>query len=125
MSLALNDLYTYLTTTGGFTNVQLNRLQEAPDAAIAVSVAGGTSPILNGSFESTSVHVRCRGANDQSAESLALQMHAFMSNHEGSFTMGSTYVLSVEPASGAPQYFDRDVMNRTTYVGSYLFTVAV
>lgn len=125
MSLSLADLETYLTTTGGFANVQLNRLQDEPDSAIAVSSAGGTTPILDGAFESTHVHCRVRGTTDASAETLALQLHAFMSSHEGSFQMGSTYVLSVVPASGPPQYFDRDVTNRTTYMVSYEFTVAV
>ncbi len=125
MSLSLSDLSTYLTTTGGFTAVQLNRLQDEPDQAIAVSVAGGTSPILDGTFESTHIHFRVRAATDIAAEAQALEVHAFLSSHEGSFQMGSTYVLSVEPASGPPQYFDRDVTNRTTYMASYLFTVAV
>ena len=125
MSLSLADLETWLTTTGAFANVQLNRLQDEPDAAIAVSVAGGTAPILDGAFESTHVHIRVRDTTDALAESLALAVHAFLSSHETSFQMGTTYVLSVEPASGPPQYFDRDVTNRTTYMGSYLFIVAV
>jgi len=125
MSLALADLATYLTTTGAFSNVQLNRLQDTPDESIAVSVAGGTSPIMDGAFESTHVHVRIRNVDDSSAETLAKAFHAFMSAHENSFQMGTTYVLSIEPASGPPQYFDRDVTNRTTYMASYLLTVAV
>lgn len=125
MSLSLGDLYTYLTATGHFTNVQLNRLQDTPDQAIAIAVAGGTAPVLDGAFESTHVHVRVRDTTDATAETLALAFHAFMSGHEGSFLMGSTYVLSVEPSSGPPQYFDRDVNNRTTYMVSYEFTVAV
>jgi len=125
MSLSLSDLATYLTTTGGFTNVQLNRMQDEPDQAIAVSAAGGAAPILDGAFESTHVHVRVRDTTDAEAETLALQVHAFLSSHEGSFQMGSTYVLSIEPASGPPQYFDRDVDNRTTYMGMYMFYVAV
>ena len=125
MSLSLADLETWLTATGTFANVQLNRLQDEPDAAIAVSVAGGTAPILDGAFESTHVHIRVRDTTDALAEALALSVHAFLSSHETSFQMGTTYVLSVEPASGPPQYFDRDVTNRTTYMGSYLFVVAV
>lgn len=125
MSLALADLQSYLTNTGGFANVQINRLQDTPDSAIAVQIAGGTTPILDGAFEQTHVHVRIRDTTDETAETLASQFHQFMSGHEGSFTMGTTYVLTVEPASGPPQYFDRDVDNRTTYMGSYLFTVAV
>ncbi len=125
MSLSLGDLQNYLTTVGGFANVQLNRLQESPDDAIAVSCAGGAAPVLNGAFESTHVHVRIRDTTDLSAETLALDFHTFMSSHESSFQMGSTYVLTVEPASGPPQYFDSDVTRRVTYMGSYLFTVAV
>jgi len=125
MSLALSDLQTYLTTDGPFPNVQLNRLQDEPDQAIAVSVAGGSSPILDGAFESTTVHLRVRDTTDAGAETLALAVHAFLSAHEGSFQMGSTYVLSMSPASGPPQYFDRDVNNRTTYMSSYELTVAV
>ncbi len=125
MSLSLNDLETFLTVTGGFTNVQLNRMQDTPDQAIAVSVAGGTSPILDGAFETTQVHVRVRDTTDQTAETLALAVHAFMGSHEGSFQMGTTYVLTIEPSSGPPQYFDRDVNNRTVYLATYHFTVAV
>lgn len=125
MSLALSDLQEYLTTNGPFANVQLNRLQDAPDQAIAVSVAGGTSPILDGAFESTTIHIRMRSSTDVAAETLALAVHAFLSAHEGSFLMGSTYVLTMSPASGPPVYFDRDVDNRTTYMGSYEVTVAV
>ncbi len=125
MSLSLADLQTYMSTTGGFANVQLNRLQDEPDAAIALAVAGGTAPILDGAFESTHVHVRVRDTTDALAEALALQVHAFLSGHEGSLTMGTTYVLTVEPSSGPPQYFDRDVLNRTIYMATYQFTVAV
>jgi hypothetical protein len=125
MSLSLADLQTYLATTGGFSNVQLNRLQDAPDEAIAVQVAGGSTPIMDGAFESTHVHVRIRSTTDIEAETLALAFHAFMSSHEVSFQMGSTYVLSLTPDSGPPQYFDRDVTNRTTYMGSYEIAVAV
>ena len=125
MSLSLGDLQTYLTATGGFANVQLNRLQDEPDLAIAVSSAGGTSPVLDGAFEATTIHVRVRDTTDATAETLALSVHAFMSSHEGSFQMGTTYVLTIEPTSGPPQYFDRDVTNRTTYMGTYRFTVAV
>ncbi len=125
MSLSLADLQTYLTTTGGFANVQLNRLQDEPDDAIAVSTAGGSAPIINGAFESTHVHVRVRSATDSQAETLALSVHSFMSSHEQSFQMGSTYVLGVTPSSGPPQYFDRDVTNRTTYAVTYEFMVAV
>lgn len=125
MSLSLSDLATYLTTTGEFEDVQLNRLQDKPDEAIAVTAVGGTAPILDGAFESTTLHVRIRSTTDAAAETLALALHAFLSAHEGSFTMGDTYVLSMSPASGPPQYFDRDVDNRTTYMGSYDITVAV
>lgn len=125
MSLALSDLATYLGTTGGFANVQLNRLQDAPVNAIAVASAGGTAPILDGAFESTHVHIRVRDDTDALAETTALAVHAFLSSHEGSFQMGTTYVLTCEPSSGPPQYFDRDVDNRTTYMGTYMFTVAV
>ena len=125
MSLALSDLQTYLSTTGGFSNVQLNRLQDEPDEAIAVSVAGGTPPVMDGAFESTTVHIRFRSLTDTAAETLALSVHSFLSAHEGSFQMGGTYVLSMSPSSGPPQYFDRDVTNRTTYMGSYEITVAV
>lgn len=125
MSLSLSDLQTWLTNTGGFANVQLNRMQDEPADAVVVSVAGGSAPILDGAFESTHVHVRVRDTTDALAETLALSVHSFLSSHETSFQMGSTYVLTVEPASGPPQYFDRDVDNRTTYMGSYLFTVAV
>ena len=125
MSLALADLQTYLSVTGGFANVQLNRLQDEPDQAIAVSVAGGSTPILDGAFEGTHVHIRVRDTTDAAAETLALQVHAFMSGSEGSFQMGSTYVLTIEPATGPPEYFDRDVVNRTTYMVTYLVTVAV
>ena len=125
MSLALADLQEYLTTGGPFANVQLNRLQDEPDQAIAVSVAGGSSPILDGAFEATTVHIRIRGTTDEAAETLALEVHAFLSAHQGSYQMGSTYVLTMSPASGPPQYFDRDVNNRTTYMGSYEITVAV
>lgn len=123
MSLALSDLQAYLASS--FSNVQLNRLQDTPDEAIAVSTAGGTSPILDGAFESTSVHLRVRALTDAAAETLALAVHAFLSAHEGSFQMGNTYVLSMSPNSGPPQYFERDVSNRTTYMGSYEIIVAV
>jgi hypothetical protein len=125
MSLALADLQTWLADVGEFTNVQLNRLQSEPDQAIAVAVAGGSSPILDGAFESTTIHVRVRETTDAEAETSALAVHAFLSAHEGSFEMGDTYVLTIVPSSGPPQYFDRDVENRTTYMGSYQFTVAV
>lgn len=125
MSLSLNDLATYLTTTGGFTNVQLNWLADEPDQAIAVSGAGGSAPTIDGAFESTHIHVRVRDTTDAEAEALALSVHSFLSSHEGSFQMGTTYVLTVEPSSGPPQYFDRDVDRRTTYMGTYLMTVAV
>ena len=125
MSLSLADLQAYLTTTGGFANVQINRLQDEPDSAVAISVAGGTAPILDGAFETVTVHVRIRDTTDQLAEALALQFHQFISAHEGSVQMGSTYVLSFEPTTGAPQYFDRDVTNRTTYMGTYSLIVAV
>ena len=125
MSLSLTDLQNYLTATGGFPNVQINRLQDEPDSAIAVSVAGGTAPLLDGAFETATVHVRVRDTTDQLAEALALQLHQFISSHEGSVQMGSTYVLSFESTTGAPQYFDRDVTNRTTYMGTYSLIVAV
>lgn len=125
MSLSLTDLQTFLTETGGFENVQINRLQDTPDEAIAVSVAGGTAPIFDGAFEATHVHVRIRSTTDAQAETLGLAIHAFLSGSEGSFQMGSTYVLALVPSSGPPQYFDRDVDNRTTYMGSYELTVAV
>lgn len=130
MSLSLADLQTYLqtdfiTAEGLTAPIQLNRLQDGPNQAIAISVAGGAAPILDGAFESTHVHCRVRDVTDTAAESLALKLHAFMSSHESSFTMGTTYVLGVEPSSGPPQYFDRDVDNRTTYMVSYLLTVAV
>lgn len=125
MSLALADLQSWLTTTGGFANVEINRMQEEPDAQIVVATVGGATPLLDGAFESAHVHVRVRAATDATAESDALAVHAFLSAHTGSFQMGSTYVMTIEPASGPPQYFDRDVQNRTTYLGTYLFTVAV
>ena len=71
------------------------------------------------------MHVRVRSATDSQAETLALSVHSFMSSHEQSFQMGSTYVLGVTPSSGPPQYFDRDVTNRTTYAVTYEFMVAV
>lgn len=124
MSLALADLQAYLSSNG-FTNVQLNRMQDEPAQAIAVSSAGGAEPVLDGAFESTHIHIRVRDVSDSLAETAALDLHAFMSSHEQSFQMGSTYVLTIVPSSGPPQYFDRDVDNRTTYMVSYQFTVAV
>lgn len=125
MSLALSDLQEYLTVTGEFPNVQLNRLQDEPAEAIAVSSVGGTAPILDGAFESTTLHLRVRAETDAAAETTALAIHAFLSANQGSFQMGTTYVLSMSPVSGPPVYFDRDVDNRTTYMGSYEITVAV
>ncbi len=124
MSLALSDLQTYLSSNG-FTNVQLNRMQDEPAQAIAVSSAGGSEPVFDGAFESTHIHIRVRDVSDALAETTALNLHAFMSSHEQSFQIGTTYVLTIVPSSGPPQYFDRDVDNRTTYMISYQFTVAV
>ncbi len=130
MSLSLTDVANYLESQFVVPNnltvaIQVNRLQDTPDAAISFTTAGGGLPIMDGAFETCHVRFRVRDTNDALAETLALSLHEFWSGHEGSFAMGSTYVMSVMPSSGPPQYFDRDVDNRTTYMGTYQFYVAV
>lgn len=117
MALALDDLVTWLGGLGlpGGPAVDANWMPDTPAVIVVVASAGGTVPILDGAFEKGNVHVRCRADSDQAAEAIALAIHKAIASTDGSFTMGTTYVMSLEPM-GPPSFFARDQDNRTTYL---------
>lgn len=100
-----------------------NWLPDEPDAVVVVSAAGGTPPLFDGAFEPVLVHVRCRDSSDAAAETLSLQVHELVAGSAGSFTMSSTRVLWAEATKGKPVLLDRDVKERSIYVGEYEFCV--
>ena len=125
MSLQLADIQTWLQEAFPGTPVQLNRLQDQPDQAIAINIQGGPQ-ILEGYFEESYLIVRCRAAADADdvAEALALAVHQFITTHDASQQIGSTYVLSIFSSSGPPTYSGWVVVRRSIYQGSYQLKVA-
>jgi hypothetical protein len=125
MSLKLADIQEWLQAAFPATPVQLNRLQDTPDEAIAINIQGGPQ-ILEGYFEESYLIVRCRAAadHDDVAEALALAVHAFMCANEFSQTIGTTYMVSLFPSAGPPTYSGWDVDRRSIYQGSYQLKVA-
>ncbi len=126
MSLALDDFKTWLSAgIAAAAPVDVNWLPDAPDEVVAVAkLPSSGSTLFDGAFEVAHVQVRSRAATDAAAETLALEVHAFISGQEGSAAMGSSYVLSIAPV-GPPAFFVRDASARTVYVATYQVTAAV
>lgn len=125
MSLSLNDVQSFLETADLGCPVQLNWLPDKPDTIVVANTVGGTEPILDGAFEAQHVLIRIRSSSDADCETIAKAVHAFLSSAEGSFQMGSTYVMTLLPQGGVPTFAGRDDAERSLYQGTYQFTVAV
>lgn len=125
MSL-LDDLGAWATADASLptgTTVQLNRMQDAPDAVIVFNLApSGTDLQFEGAFIGTKVHVRSRGATDAAAEEILLAFHSLVAAQPGTFQAGSTRVLWAD-CTALPAYIDRDEDQRSIYGAAYEFMV--
>lgn len=131
MSLQLADLQSYIQTAFPEATVGINRLPEAnantPDEMIVLVGNGGGATLFDGAFEEAFVMIRTRGNPDDdiTAETMGLQVHRLLGLPVGSFQMGGTYVLFIQPVSGPHAYAGQDVSLRSVYEGHYRLVVLV
>ena len=121
MALPLSNLATWLTDQD-VPGVGIDWMPDSPDEVVVVSNAGGLPPTLDGAVECQHVQIRCRAGIDPDAEALALQVHRLITGLTGSFTMGSTRIVTAEAVTGPPAFFGRDADQRFGYAAVYAFT---
>lgn len=125
MAITLDDLVAEVAglSLPNSPSVFANWTPDTPDDTVTVIGAVAGNPVLDGAAEPGHVHVLTRATTDKEAEATALALHRYFAGPLGSFTMGTTRVMSVE--SLAPVFLMRDVKERTTYIGVLTFTTFV
>lgn len=122
--LNLSDLAAFVEAVITPTPVFINRIPDAPDQLVMVSIThGGRGFLSDGAFQEVVIHTRTRAATDAEAETIALALDAGLMNTTP-LQMGVTYVRQAYPMGGPPCYFERDPENRTVYFCDYVLEVA-
>ncbi len=123
------DLATFLTATGVTVPILSDGEQELvnqlEDEVVLLTLSGGSHELMERTFDTPSVQIMCRGAQNDpaSAETLAYQVDEALLGPICPVDIG-TRVIAITRTGGPPRFLNYDTARRRVFVCTYLFTAA-